>query len=133
MSLDPDKRHGVPSKSMVGYAFPIAASFALACALRFGVVEPEALAHVCGAPGAPWWCALRAGVIAAFASGALALACGVAAVAATLVRSRRWALAAACLGVAGLILFSYESGALGLLAGLLVLARDEHAPREQAG
>lgn len=118
---------------MVRYALPIAASCALAYGLRFGVVEPEALAHACGAPAAPWWCALRAAVIAAFASGALALACVVVAVAATLMRSRRVALAAACLGVAGLVLFSYESGAVALLAGLLVLARDEHARREQAG
>jgi hypothetical protein len=118
---------------MVRYALPIAASFALAYGLRFGIVEPETLAHACGAPAAPWWCALRAAVIAAFASGALALGCVVAAVAATYARSRRWALAAACLGIAGLVLFSHESGVVALLAGVLVLARHEHTRRQQAG
>jgi hypothetical protein len=118
---------------MLRWAVPIGTSFGLAYALRFGLIEPAALAHVCGAAAAPWWCGLRGAVIVAFASGGLALAALASAGAATLLRARGWALAAVCLGVAGLVLFSYEAGAVALLAGLLVLARDEHARRQQTG
>ncbi len=118
---------------MLRWVVPIAISFALAYALRFGLIEPAAIAHVCGAAPAPWWCSLRGAVIAAFASGGLALAALASAGLATLLRARAWAFAAVCLGVAGLVLFSSEAGAVALLAGLLVLARDEHARRQQAG
>ena len=122
-------------KAHVGAAVSIAIAAAVAALLRFYVVEPEEMAHLCGAAGAPWWCAVRAAVIAAFATHAL----GVAAVAAGgIAIATRWsgaALAAACLGVAGLVLYAVEAGAIGFLLGALALARARdrqgHARSEQ--
>ncbi len=101
----------------------ITATAVLAALLRFLLVEPEAVAHLCGATAAPWWCTLRAAAIAAFASGALAVA-AVGAGAAAIVTLRAGAgLAAACLGIAGLVLYSVEAGAVAFLLGLLALGR----------
>jgi hypothetical protein len=105
---------------------PVAAvvlSLAAAATLRHAALEPAGLAHLCGAPGAPWWCAprgLAAGVLDAGALGFVAVATGVVAI---LTRSSAWALAAACLGAAGLLLYAVATGAAGFLLGFLVLAR----------
>jgi hypothetical protein len=97
---------------------------ALAAALlRVYVVDPEAIAHLCGAPGAPWWCVLRAAVVAAFGTSALAIAALVVAGIAIVIRRSGAAIAAACLGVAGLMLYSVEAGAIAFLLGLIALAR----------
>jgi hypothetical protein len=89
-----------------------------AALLRFYVVEPEAIAHFCGAP-----CALRGAVIAAFGTSALAIGALVVAGIAIVVRRSGAAIAAACLGVAGLMLYSVEAGAIAFLLGLIALAR----------
>jgi hypothetical protein len=114
-------------KPFVPLTFAITAAAIAAAALRFLVVEPEATAHLCSAPGAPWWCAARAAAIAAFGSGALAAAAVLAGVVATATRRRGAALAAVALGVAGLVLYAVEAGAVAFLLGLLALAR----PRER--
>src|SRR5512145_2051443 len=61
-------------KTRVVVAVSIAIAGAVAALLRFYVVEPEGVAHLCSAPDAPWWCAPRAAVIAAFTTNALAVA-----------------------------------------------------------
>jgi len=96
--------------------------------LRLQVVEPEALAHLCGAAAAPWWCTLRAAVVAAFASHALAIAAVAAGVLAIVTRRAGAAIAAACLGAAGLVLYAVEAGAIGFLLGALALARARDRP-----
>lgn len=96
------------------------------------MVEPEPIVHLCGSAAAPWWCGARALVVAAFATNALAVASVAAGVGATLTRSSGLALAAACLGLAGLVLYSVEPGATAFLLGLLVLARRDHARRKRA-
>jgi hypothetical protein len=113
-------------------AAAVALSLAIAAVLRYAALEPAGLAHLCGAPGAPWWCApraLAAGVLDAGALGFAAIAAGVVAI---LTRSSAWALAAACLGAAGLVLYAAATGAAGFLLGFLVLARtitaDRHPP-----
>jgi hypothetical protein len=114
-------------KPFVPLTLAIAGAGIAAAALRLLVVEPEATAHLCSAPGAPSWCTARAAAIAAFGSGALAAAAVLAGVVATVTRRAGAALAAVALGVAGLVLYSIEAGAVGLLLGLLALAR----PRER--
>lgn len=107
-------------------AFPtllVTAAAALAALLRYLVIEPEGLAHLCSAAAAPWWCAPRAAAIAAFSTGALAVAAVGAGVVATVTRRPGAGLSAASLGAAGLVLYSVEAGAVGLLLGLLALAR----------
>lgn len=101
----------------------VAAAFALAAATRYTVIEPEALAHLCESRDAPWWCVVRAGAVAIFATEAPGIAALAAGVVATFSRRSSWALAAACLGAAGLALYAAGTGAVGFLLGLLVLAR----------
>jgi hypothetical protein len=110
-------------KTAVVAAVSIAIAAAAAAFLRFQLVEPEALAHLCDAAAAPWWCTLRAVVIAAFATNALAIAAVAAGGVALATRRSGAALAAACLGVAGLVLYAVEAGAIGFLLGALALAR----------
>lgn len=110
-------------KTPVGVAISIAIAAAVAAVVRFQIVEPEDLAHLCSAAGAPWWCALRAAVIAAFATNALAVAATAAGGISIATRRSGAALGAVCLGVAGLVLYSVEAGAIALLLGLLTLAR----------
>jgi hypothetical protein len=118
-------------KSLALVAVPIAAAAAAAALLRVLLIEPEAFAHRCGASAGPWWCTLRAAAIVVFASGGLAVAAIGAGVAATVTRRAGVALSAACLGAAGLVLYSVEAGAVALLLGLLALARARE--RESGG
>lgn len=111
----------------------IAASLAGAALLRDAALEPAALAHLCGASGAPWWCApraLAAGVLHAGALGFAALGAGGVAI---LTRSSAWALGAACLGAGGLVLYAAATGATGFLLGFLALARAAAAGRRPPG
>ena len=110
-------------KTPVGVAISIAIAAAVAAVVRVQIVEPEDLAHLCSAADAPWWCALRAAVIAAFATNALAVAAAAAGGISIATRRSGAALGAVCLGVAGLVLYSVEAGAIALLLGLLALAR----------
>ena len=109
----------------------IVGTVAAAAAMRFALLEPEPIVHLCGSAGAPWWCTARSAAIAAFATNGLAVVAVAAGILAVLARSSRLALAAACLGMAGLVLYSVESGAVAFLLGVLVLARPRHARRER--
>ena len=120
-------------KKALAAAAAVAAALAAAAALRYAALEPAALAHLCGVPAAPWWCtprALAAGVLHAGALGFASIGAGGVAM---LTRSSAWALAAACLGAAGLVLYAAATGAAGLLGGLLVLARAIVARRHPPG
>ncbi len=101
----------------------VAIALALAASVRYALIEPLAIAHLCGAPGAPWWCAPRGLAAGALHAGALGVGAIAAGVVAILARSSAWALAAAGLGAAGLVLYAAAAGAVGCLLGLLVLAR----------
>jgi hypothetical protein len=107
-------------------AVAVAAAVAAAMAFRYQVVEPAAVGLVCDAGGGPWWCGLRAVVIALFSNGALGLASLVAGLLAH-VLDRRWlALVALVAGAAGLVLYNADTGAAGFVIGLL------HAVRTRA-
>ena len=111
---------------------PVAAvvrSLAAAAIVRYGTIEPAGLAHLCGAPGAPWWCGPRTLAAVALDAGALGFAAIATGVVAILTRSSAWALAAACLGAGGLVLYAAPTGATGFLLGSLVLARAIAADR----
>lgn len=111
----------------------IAAAGLLAALLRYQLVQPAAIAHVCDAGGGPWWCTARSLVIATFSTYGLGYAALVAAALALWRRSARAALAAAAFGIAGLVLYCYEGGAVGFLVGLLVLARAAAGQQRGAG
>jgi hypothetical protein len=111
----------------------IAAAGLLAALLRYQLVQPAAIAHVCDAGGGPWWCTVRSLVIATFSTYGLGYAALVTAVVAVWRGSTRAALAAAAFGVAGLVLYCYEAGAVGFLVGLLVLARAAAGQEDRGG
>jgi hypothetical protein len=110
-------------KAAVRIAVSVAIALVVAVGVRYAIIEPVGLAHLCGAPGAPWWCAPRALAAAALDAGALGFGSLAAGVLAIFTRLSGWALAGACLGAAGLVLYAAATGAVGLLLGLLVLAR----------
>lgn len=103
---------------------------ALAAMLRYWLVEPPALGERCAAVGMiDGWCALRGWVVAGFLTNAFGYA-ALAAAALALLRQRAWtAWLAAALGAFALELYCYQSGALALLLGAVLLVRA--APRRQ--
>jgi hypothetical protein len=89
--------------------------------LRYGLIEPPAMAQACTAAQAPAWCALRQALVLGFLYeiyGAVAI---LVAVLALLRRARTLAWLAAALGALALQLYNYEPGALALLVGCLRL------------
>lgn len=98
---------------------------AAAVGVRYGFIEPPALGERCASGGldAPAWCALRELVVQGFLHDVYGIAALVAS-AVALLRPRYWsACLAAALGAIAIELYCYESGALALLAGCLLLVR----------
>src|SRR3546814_17947821 len=91
-------RHG----SMVLTWAAVAVVIGIAMALRYLLVEPHAMGHLCDSGDGPWWCYLRLAVILTFNTGGL----GFISLAAGLVSLFRWtsaaALVALLVGAAGL-------------------------------
>ncbi|MGA0587193.1 hypothetical protein ACO2Q2_08700 [Dyella sp. KRB-257] len=102
---------------------------ALAAWLRYRLVEPPALGERCAVATLDGWCTLRGWVVAGFLGNAFGYA-ALAAGACALLRQRAWtAWLAAALGAFALQLYCYQSGALALLVGTVLLVRG--APRRQ--
>jgi hypothetical protein len=101
----------------------IALTGVLALLVRYLLIEPADIAHLCEPAQPPWWCAVRMGIIQTFARYGLGYACWVAAVAALLSKAQWTAWTAAVLGVLGLTWYCQEPGAVSLLIGILRLAR----------
>jgi hypothetical protein len=105
----------------------VAAVLAATAALRFLLIEPHEIGHLCLQAEAPWWCAARGALAAAFRSqafGALSLAC---ALWSWRRRDVRWAAAAMVVGAAGLMLYNANLAAPGVLLGVIVLAQARSA------
>ena len=120
-----DPTHPAGRSPGVGAALPVAVAFALAVAgsvaLRYGLMESDALHGVCALANDDWRCLVRRWAPQIFIDhriGWLALAAGVAA---ALARSRAMAKLALVGGGAGLVLYSTDHAAAGLLLGLIVL------------
>ncbi|MGE0800529.1 MAG: hypothetical protein AB7G13_08995 [Lautropia sp.] len=99
------------------------AALAIAIAIRMLVIQPAAVGQACDV--APWdgWCAARTALVLSFRYqefGWFALAVGVLA---TWLRRRWLGHAALALGLAGLVLYSYEPAVVAALLGALVVAR----------
>ena len=92
-------------------------------AFRYQVVEPSAVGLVCDAGTGPWWCVLRAAVIALFASSLLGLASLAAGILAHALDKRGLAAIALIAGAAGLVLFNADTAAAGTVIGLLRAVR----------
>lgn len=91
--------------------------------LRYGFIEPPALAHLCDEHNGPNWCGLREVIVLGFNT----YGYGIAALIVTLISlfSKKPAIAwlAAALGLFALIMYCYYAGAVALLIGCLRLVR----------
>lgn len=115
-----------------------AGAYIMGYAVRYRLVEPEAMGAACER-GDPWWCGLRTGFIvftqwngfgwAALALAVLALAMAVAGRPASM---RGLALASLAIGGFGLILYNASMAAVAVVVALLCLAR-RHGAAKDAG
>lgn len=103
--------------------FAIALVALAAATLRYGVIEPTSVAHLCGADGGPGWCAWRQWAVLGFLSYGYGYAALTAAFIALVARHPLAAWLAAALGFAALVLYCFEAGAFALLVGALRLLR----------
>jgi hypothetical protein len=105
---------------------------AAAIALRAWVIEPSAIARVCGAAASPGWCSWRQAAVAGFLSYGYGYAAVAAALLAWLWKHPLAAWLAAALGLAALQLYCVDAGAFALLLGSLRLCRWQAARFEPA-
>lgn len=112
--------------SLIALAALVAAVTAAALAARYQIIQPADAALACQSATAPWWCGLRAGLVALFpwsGFGWVSVAAGVLALA--------WRPAgglALCAGAAGLVLYDAETAAVGVVLGLIAVSRRGATP-----
>ena len=101
----------------------IAISLGLALTLRHQVIEPPAIGHACDL--APWqgWCAARSLLVQTFAHQELGWVAALCGALALVMRRPTLARLAVVFGCLGLVLYSYDLSAFGLVAGLFALCR----------
>jgi len=116
----------------------ILAALGAALWLRFGVIEQPALGFACDAGSDAAVCTLRWIAVQSFHAGRLGQVAIFLGVLAALTRSATVAWAAGLVGIAGLVLYTWEFSAVGFLLGALTLARtqvdearDEHCAGQQ--
>jgi hypothetical protein len=99
---------------------------ALVCLLvalaRTFLIQPPALAHGCEATLA-WWCVLRLAIIYTYAFHTIGQVAIALVILAFFVRRVFIAAAALTVGLAALVLYCYEPGAVAAISGALLLAR----------
>ncbi len=103
----------------------LALTLALALALRHFVVEPPAIGHACDVARWQGGCAARTLLLMTFQHqqlGWIALACGALAL---LTRRAVVGYAGLVFGCLGIVLYSYDTAAFGLLASMLALCRPQ--------
>jgi hypothetical protein len=95
----------------------------LAIALRLFAIEPSHIGHLCDP--APWsgWCGARTALIMSFRFQEIGWAALAVGMLATFVRRAWLGQLALSLGLAGLVLYSYDPAVIGALLGLLVIFR----------
>ncbi|MFC5741380.1 hypothetical protein [Dyella tabacisoli] len=119
----------------------IALAALLAAALRYGLIEPANIEHLCeGGHHDPAWCSWRHAVVIGFFTYGYGYAALAAAALALLWKHPFAAWLSGAIGVFALLLYCYEAGALALLIGSLRLLRwqanslaagDQHGHRDQ--
>ena len=98
----------------------------LALWARYGLIEPEGIAHACLGSDA-WNCVLRDLIVATFNRQQLGYVAAGAALLALVPRLRPLAWLAWASGLAGLVLYCWDYAAVGAVLALLVLARVANA------
>ena len=135
--MTPSRAAGLRRDACVALA-TFAVALALAAAARYQLVEPAALAHACSDDPGTLTCRFRALLVALFrhqAPGWLAAAAGLASwlltrrIAPPAPVPPRWRLArvagllAVALGATGLVLYSFDPAAAGLVLAAIALTR----------
>lgn len=97
---------------------------ALAAYVRFGVIEPSEMIHLCdGSASNPAWCQWRQLAVLGFLSYGYGWAALAAALLALLWKRPAAAWFAAAVGLFALVMYCFEGGAFALLVGCLRLVR----------
>jgi hypothetical protein len=93
--------------------------------LRYGFIEPPALAHLCdeGVSNRPSSCGFRQFIVLGFNTYGFGIAALIATVLALVIKKPVIAWLAAALGVFAVIMYCYDAGAIALLIGSLRLLR----------
>lgn len=109
--------------------------------LRYGFIEPPALAHLCDEGNGPASCSLRQFIVMGFNSYGFGFAALAITLLALIWKKPVLAWLAAALGMFAIIMYCYDAGAVALLIGCLRLLRlqgnrmatpvDEHRQRNQ--
>jgi glycerol uptake facilitator-like aquaporin len=127
---------GHATRAFVRIVATVVVAYAIATAIRFGLVERDDLGPICQSAASPWWCDLRMLVIRGFLDDVYGRASLVLAALAIWRRSAVAATLAVAIGTFGMVLYSFTWSGIGLLGGALVLARlqgqwQQHAQSEQ--
>lgn len=123
-----DRSNSHPGLALVVSFVPAVIVLLLAFAVRYWLVEPPAIAFYCEAT--PWQggCGLRTAILRTFVNAELGWFALILGLIAALAGSLRLGSAALAVGLAGLVLYSYDPAAVGALFGLLAIVRG-HADR----
>ena len=127
---------GHATRASVRIVATVVVAYAIATAIRFGLVERDDLGSICQSAASPWWCDLRMLVIRGFLNDVFGRASLVLAALAIWRRSALAATLAVAIGTFGMVLYSFTWSGIGMLGGALVLARlqgqwQQHAQSQQ--
>lgn len=111
-------------------------SFAALCAalwltVRFLIVEPEGMEFRCIAEPGTWQCIFRNAAVYGFSRGVFGYLSLIAAALAAVGALRLFAAIAILSGMAGVIMYDFDTSAIGLLAGALLLLRFNWKARQR--
>jgi hypothetical protein len=124
------------TRAFVRIAATIVVAYAIATAVRYGLVERDDLGSICQSAASPWWCDLRMLVIRGFLNDAYGLSSLILAALSVWRRSAIAATLAVAVGTFGMVLYSFMWSGVGMLGGAMVLARlqgqwQQHAQSHQ--
>jgi glycerol uptake facilitator-like aquaporin len=127
---------GHATRAFVRIVATVVVAYAIATAVRYGLVERDDLGSICQTAASPWWCDLRMLVIRGFLNDVFGRASLVLAALAIWRRSALAAMLAVAIGTFGMVLYSFSWSGIGMLGGALVLARlqgqwQQHGQSEQ--
>jgi len=127
---------GHATRAFVRIVATVVVTYAIATAVRYGLVERDDLGSICQSAASPWWCDLRMLVIRGFLNDVFGRTSLVLAALAIWRRSALAATLAVAIGTFGMVLYSFTWSGIGMLGGALVLARlqgqwQQHAQSQQ--
>jgi hypothetical protein len=114
---------GHATRAFVRIVATVVVAYAIATAVRYGLVERDDLGSICQSAASPWWCDLRMLVIRGFLNDVFGRTSLVLAALAIWRRSALAATLAVAIGTFGMVLYSFTWSGIGMLGGALVLAR----------